>query len=122
MKNKTSLKDIHYLIFWFISPLIFWILLSLLFGCTQITEPEIEGISGVYQSKMYSAEDLIKYNMPQTYALELDLLQRGDIFTGLLTDFFTKETFKIDGYFEYKDGENDVQIKFCLWAITSVRY
>jgi len=91
----------------FLLPFVLITLFVLLFGCTQITEPE-EGVSGVYQSKMYSVEDLARLGIIQTYNIRLELLQRGNIITGVVID---QERYLLNGTIEYDDALKVKRIK-----------
>uniref|UniRef100_A0A6M3X7R1 Uncharacterized protein n=1 Tax=viral metagenome TaxID=1070528 RepID=A0A6M3X7R1_9ZZZZ len=53
--NKISLKDISYLITWFLSPFIIYGLIVLMFGCKdEIVSPTLTDISGRYDNAEYS--------------------------------------------------------------------
>lgn len=84
-KNKISLKDIRYLIFLFISPFIILIILSLLFGCKQINEPEFN-ISGRYDNQ----NDMILILHEQNRLVIADLEWSG-------------YTTRLEGSFDYKN-------------------
>lgn len=87
--NKISIKDVSYLIYWFISPLIFWGMLSLLFGCKQVNEPEPFDITGVYQSVDYEGE------FRNGYELIIFLVHTGKTFSG--TGEFNGSPFSFQG-------------------------
>lgn len=103
----------------FLAPILFVILLFLLLGCEKINAPQEEGITGVYQSVNYSQEDLQRLDIVQTYDLKLELLQRGNIITGQITDLQSSEKFELKGTIEYNYEleTNRIQLKFAYGGL-----